>query len=73
MFSFCLKYVENIKSISPKTSKTINGGKVILSKCDLCKTKKGRFIQKQKAKGLLSNLGIKTLLSKILVLRDTLF
>ena len=73
MFSYCLKYVENTKGISPKTSKTINGGKIILSKCDLCNTKKGRFIQKQTAKGLLSNLGIRTLLSKIPVLRDILF
>ena len=35
------------------------------SKCSVCKNKKPRFIKEQEAKGLLSNLGIKTPLSKI--------
>ena len=35
------------------------------SKCSVCKIKKSRFAKEQEAKGLLSNLGIKTLLSKI--------
>ena len=35
------------------------------SKCSVCKTKKSRFVKEQDAKGLLSNLGIKTPLSKI--------
>ena len=35
------------------------------SKCAECGIKKSRFLKKQKAKGLLSNLGIKTTLSKI--------
>ena len=35
------------------------------SKCNVCKTKKSRFAKEQDAKGLLSNLGIKTPLSKI--------
>ena len=35
------------------------------SKCFACKIKKSRFIKEQEAKGLLSNLGIKTPLSKI--------
>ena len=61
------------KSISPLVSKAINGGIIILSKCAVCNTKKARFITKQEAKGLLSNLGIRTLLSKIPVLRDVLF
>ena len=34
------------------------------SKCSVCGIKKSRFIKEQKAKGLLSNLGIKTPLSK---------
>ena len=33
-----------------------------------CEIKKSRFVKEQEAKGLLSNLGIKTLLSKILLL-----
>ena len=35
------------------------------SKCSVCGTKKSRSVKKQDAKGLLSNLGIKTPLSKI--------
>ena len=35
------------------------------SKCSVCGIKKSRFIKEQEAKGLLSNLGIKTPLSKI--------
>ena len=38
------------------------------SKCSVCGIKKLRFIKEQEAKGLLSNLGIKTPLSKILLL-----
>ena len=35
------------------------------SKCFVCGIKKSRFIKEQEAKALLSNLGIKTPLSKI--------
>ena len=35
------------------------------SKCSVCRIKKSRFVKEQEAKSLLSNLGIKTLLSKI--------
>ena len=72
MLSYCLKCGENTKSISPLVSKAINGG-TIISKCAACNTKKSRFIKKQEAKGLLSNLGVRTLLSKIPILRDILF
>ena len=34
-------------------------------KCPICGTKKSKFVKEQEAKGLLSNLGIKTPLSKI--------
>ena len=36
---------------------------MILSKCAICGSKKSRFIEKQKASGILSNLGLKTPLS----------
>ena len=45
--------------------KTKNNTLMMLSKCAICNNKKSRFIKKQEAKGLLSNLGIRTLLSKI--------
>ena len=35
------------------------------SKCSVCGIKKSRFVKEQEANGLLSNLGIKTPLSKI--------
>ena len=54
-------------------SATSNGRTMILSKCAMCDSKKSKFIKKQKAKGLLSNLGIRTPLSKIPILGDVLF
>ena len=42
----------------------------------ICGTKKSRFIKKQESKGILSSLGLKTLLIKILLfslLGDILF
>ena len=38
---------------------------ILQTKCSECGIKKSRFIKEQKAKGLLSNLGTRTLLSKI--------
>ena len=46
---------------------------MILSKYATCGSKKSRFIKKQEAKGLLSNLGLRTPLSKVPVLDDILF
>ena len=46
---------------------------MILSKCAICTSKKSKFIKNQEAKGLLSNLGIKTPLSKVPLLGDFLF
>ena len=68
MLPYCIKCGENTKSISPLVPKAI-----ILSKFAVCNTKKARFIKKQEAKRLLSNLSIKTLLSKIPMLKDILF
>ena len=36
--------------------------------CSVCGIRKSRFVKEQEAKGLLSNLGVKTRLSKILLL-----
>ena len=43
------------------------------SKCPKGKIKKSRFVKEQDAKGLLSNLGIKAPLSKILLLGNNFF
>ena len=46
---------------------------MVLSKCEICGSTKSRFFKNQEAKGLLSNLGIKTTLSKVPILGDILF
>ena len=73
MLSYCLKCKKNTESINPKVLKTTNGKTMILSKCAICGSKKSKFIKEQQAKGLLSNLGLRTSLSKIPVLGDILF
>ena len=77
MLSYCLKCKkrkrkQNTENINALILKTKNGGTMILSKCTICGTKKSRFIRKQESKGLLSNLGINTTLSKIPVLGNIL-
>ena len=42
------------------------------SKCSVCGIKKSRFVKKQEAKGLLSSLGLKTQLHKVLLSGDIL-
>ena len=72
MQPYCLKCKKNTESINPKVSKTSNGKTIILSKCAICDSKKSTFIKEQQAKGLLSNLSIKTPLNKIPLLGDIL-
>ena len=43
---------------------------MIQSNCENCGNKKFRFIKKQQAMGILSNLGIKTPLSKVPLLNS---
>ena len=73
MESHCLKCKKHTKNINPQISNTSNGKSMILSKCAICDSKKSRFIKKQEAKGLLSNLGIRTPLNKVPILGDILF
>ena len=40
---------------------------MLLSKCEVCDSKKPKFNKEQEASGLLSSLGIKTPLSKITI------
>ena len=73
MKSHCLKCRKNTENKNPRVSNTSNGRKTILSKCEICGSKKSRFIKNQEAKGLLSNLGVKTPLKKVPILGDILF
>ena len=65
MVTYCLKCRKNTKNKDAKMIKTTNGRLALSSKCVVCGSKKSKFKKKQEAKGLLSNLGIKTPLSKI--------
>ena len=65
MNTYCLKCKKETSNIDPKMVKTKNNRLLMQSKCSVCKTKKSRFVKEQDTKGLLSNLGIKTPLSKI--------
>ena len=73
MLSYRLKCKKNTESINPRVSKTTNGIVMMLSKCAICVSKKSKFIKEQHAKGLLSNLGIRTSSNKIPLLGDILF
>ena len=65
MDTYCVKCGGKTKNSNPQISKTKNGRLIIESKCPECGNKRSRFVKEQEAKGLLNNLGIKTLLSKI--------
>ena len=65
MKTYCLKCKKNTNNIDPKMFRTKNNRLLMQSKCSVCKNKKSRFIKEQEAKGLLSQLGIKTPFSKI--------
>ena len=64
MKTYCLKCRKDTENIDPKIVRTKNNRLVMQSKCSVCGIKKSRFLKEQ-AKGLLSNLGIETRLSKI--------
>ena len=65
MKTYYLKCKKDTENIDPKMFKTKNSRLIMQSKCPVCGIKKSRFVKEQEAKGLLSNLGIKTPLSKI--------
>ena len=73
MKSYCLKCRKDTENINPKVSSTSNGKAMILSRCAICGSRKSRFIKNQEAKSLLSNLGIRTPLSKVPILGNVLF
>ena len=65
MKSYWVKCREDTENIDPKMVRTKSNRLVMQSKCSVCGFKKSRFVEEQEAKGLLSNLGINILLSKI--------
>ena len=73
MKPYCLKCRKNTEYINPRVTKTSNGRTMVLSKCEICDSKKSKFIKNQEAKRLISNLGVRTPLSKVPILGDILF
>ena len=65
MKTHCVKCRKDTEIINSKMVRTKNNRLVMESKCSVCGIKNSRFVKEQEAKGLLSNLGIKTSLSKI--------
>ena len=65
MKTYCVKCRKDLENIDPKMIRTKNGRLLVHSKCTACGIKKSRFVKEQEAKVFLSNLGIKTPLSKI--------
>ena len=65
MLTYCVKCGKNTANLDSSTFKTKNKRLIMQSKCLVCGIKKSRFLKEQEAKSLMSNLGIKTPLSKI--------
>ena len=63
-----MKGRKDTENIDPRMVRTKNNRLIMQSKCYFCGIKKSRFVKEQEAKGLLSNLGIKAPLNKILLL-----
>ena len=65
MKTYCVKCRKDTENIDPKMFRTKNNRLIMQSKCPVCRIKKSRVVKEQDAKVLLSNLGIRILLSKI--------
>ena len=73
MLTYCLICKKDAENKNAKMMKTKNGRLVLSSNCVICSNKKSRFVKEQEASGILSNVGIRTPLSKIPVLGDIFF
>ena len=63
--TYCLSCKKYTKNINPRIVRNKHNRSMIQSNCTTCNSKKSRFIKEDQASGLLSNLGIKTLLNKV--------
>ena len=63
--TYCLSCRKNTENTNQKIVKSKNNSSMIQSNCAICGSKKSIFIKEQQANGLLSNIGIKTPLSKV--------
>ena len=67
MKTYCLKCKKDTENLNSKIFRTKNNRLIIQSKCNDCRIKNSKYVKEQEAKGLLSNLGIKMPLNKILL------
>ena len=67
MLSYCLKWRTTTESKNPRVAEANEEKLMLLLKCAVCDSRKARFSKEQEAYGLLSSLGIKSPLSKILL------
>ena len=63
--TYCLACRKYTKNNNPKMVRNRQNRLMIQSNCTNCGSKKSRFVNEQQAMGILSNLGIKTPLSKV--------
>ena len=63
--TYCLVCKKDTENTNPKIVRNRQNRLIIQSNCSICGNKKSRFIKEEKALGILSNLGIKTPLSKV--------
>ena len=63
--TYCLVRKKYTKSNNPKIVRNRQNRLMIQPNCATCGIKKSRFIKEQQTVGILSNLGIKTPLSKV--------
>ena len=65
MNTYCVKCKRDTGNLNSKIFRTKNNRLIMQSKSPVCGIKKSRFVKEQEVKDLLSNLGIRTPLSKI--------
>ena len=63
--TYCLVCRKYTKNNNPKIVRNRQNRLMIQSNCAICDSKKSSFIKEQQAMGILSNLAIKTPLSKV--------
>ena len=73
MLSYCLKCKEIAESRNPKVVRTRNGRIMLLSKFEVCDSKKSKSIIEEEASELLSTLGKKAPSNKTLLVGRLLF
>ena len=67
MNTYCLKCKRQTKDLNSKRSITTNKKYIVKSICNICKSKKSKFVSKQEAQGFLSDLFSKIpILNKII-------